>query len=140
MLEQVKKFPLGTRQSPTRATHTHTAAGVKEPLTLSLNTCCDTRRRLLKFDSLCCVGCVLGGQSESQRQQLPAEGRLLQARAAGLARLQRGGEAADEPAARQVRHTNHCSSMCMHTIHCIQLFLSVLSLYFHSCLTESFSS
>lgn len=46
--------------------------------------------------------CVLGGQSQSQRQQLPAEGRLLQARAEGLAGLQRGGEAAHQQAAVQV--------------------------------------
>lgn len=66
--------------------------------------------------------CVLGGKSESQRQQLPAEGGLLQARAEGLARLQRRGEAADQQAAGQVglRHrvwmTSPQSLLSLHSL------------------------
>ena len=50
--------------------------------------------------------CLSGGKSESQRQQLPAEGWFLQACAEGLAGLQRGGEAADRQAAGQVGQRN----------------------------------
>lgn len=58
---------------------------------------------LLEFKVTSCgICCILGGKSESQRQQLPAEGRLLQAGAEGLAGLQRGGEEADQQAAGQV--------------------------------------
>uniref|UniRef100_A0AAQ4NP17 OCEL domain-containing protein n=1 Tax=Gasterosteus aculeatus aculeatus TaxID=481459 RepID=A0AAQ4NP17_GASAC len=51
-----------------------------------------------------------GGKSESQRQQLPAEGRLLQACAEGLARLQRGGEAAHQQDAGQEVAATHWTS------------------------------
>lgn len=44
----------------------------------------------------------LGGKSSPQRQQVPAERRLLQARAEGLARLQWQREAADQQDAGQV--------------------------------------